>query len=163
LSALFNILNSAGLNDVDFLDLFAGTGRVALEALGRGARSATCVEADRTLARAISSHFGDAGYAGRARCVCSDVRRAIPSLAKEVEAGCPAYGVIFADPPYDSGWGGVLPLLIAENRRLMAQGGVFIFERSSRETPVDIFVPRDDRIYGETVMSFYWNREANIA
>jgi 16S rRNA G966 N2-methylase RsmD len=146
------------LSDAVFLDLFAGTGSVALEALRRGTGYALCVESDRATANAISSRFIDAGYdLETAKCLISDVRRALPKLARE-SADKP-FGVIFADPPYCMGWGAALPPIIAENWSLLSPGGVFVFEHSSRETLADIFIPRDDRIYGETVMSFYWNQE----
>lgn len=156
-AALFSILGSASLGGADFLDLFAGTGCVALEALGRGARGVLCVESDAARANAISARFTKAGFpAESASCVRADVRRAVPRLARDGRA----FGVVFADPPYCLGWGKTLPGLIAQNWSIVATGGVFVFERSSRETPEEIFIPRDDRIYGETVLSFYWKNSA---
>jgi 16S rRNA (guanine(966)-N(2))-methyltransferase RsmD len=158
IAALFNILSSSSLADRDFLDLFAGSGAVAAEALKRGAESVVCVESDRVRAKAISTRFETSGFsAERAMCIRSDVRRVIPRLA-HMGTGR-KFGVVFADPPYCVGWGKILPPLMAEHWRLVAPGGAFVFERSSRETPADIFAARDDRIYGETVLSFYWRRE----
>jgi 16S rRNA (guanine(966)-N(2))-methyltransferase RsmD len=157
IAALFNILSSSSLTGGDFLDLFAGSGAVAAEALKRGAR-VVCVESDSIRAKTISARFEASGFPpDRAVCVRSDVRRAIPRLARE-ETGR-KFGVVFADPPYCMGWGKILPPLMAAHWRLVAPGGAFVFERSSRETPADIFAARDDRIYGETVLSFYWRRE----
>jgi 16S rRNA (guanine(966)-N(2))-methyltransferase RsmD len=154
--ALFNILTSAGLVGVDFLDLFAGTGAVALEALRLGSPRALCVESDRAASDAIKTAFAEAGFdEAAAGCICADVRRVVPRLARDAENG--VFGVVFADPPYNMGWGRTLPPLMAENWRLISPGGVFVFERSSREAAADIFIARDDRIYGETVISFYWN------
>jgi len=76
----------------------------------------------------------------------------IPKLTREQRE----FGVVFADPPYDMGWGQILPKLMEENWGLVSSDGVFVFERSSREEPAEILVPRDDRTYGETVLSFYW-------
>jgi hypothetical protein len=59
------------------------------------------------------------------------------------------------------GWGKTLPGIMAENTSIMLPSGVFVLERSSREIPPDIFLSRDDRIYGETVLSFYWKREVS--
>jgi len=156
--AFFNILGSSGLHREDFLDLFAGTGAIALKALQIGAPSAICVESDKNAARTIAERLArSVTDKERTGCLALDVRRAIPRLAKEGRS----FGVVFADPPYSMGWGKTLPLLMAENWLLVTPGGVFAFEHSSRETPSDIFVPRDDRIYGETVISFYWKQEAN--
>jgi 16S rRNA (guanine(966)-N(2))-methyltransferase RsmD len=153
MSALFNILASAGLaREARFLDLFSGTGAAAIEALRRGAESALCVESDRRQAEAIKSELARLGLSDRAKCLRMDARAAIPALLASGEA----FGAVFADPPYDAGWGRELPAIMAANWRVVAPGGVFVFERSSRETPDDIFISRDDRIYGETVLSFYW-------
>ena len=55
------------------------------------------------------------------------------------------------------GWGEIMPrLMIEENRPILSSGGVFVLERSSREEPAEVSARRDDRIYGETVLSFYW-------
>jgi 16S rRNA (guanine(966)-N(2))-methyltransferase RsmD len=163
-AALFSVLASAGLADADFLDLFAGTGAVAAGALARGARGALCVESDRAASKSINAMFANAGYdAAIARCVHSDVRRALPKLAGGADGR--RFGVIFADPPYNMGWGEELPRLIAENKKLLAPGGVFAFERSSRErvsNNLDIFLSRDDKIYGETVISFFWSMEEDM-
>jgi 16S rRNA (guanine(966)-N(2))-methyltransferase RsmD len=156
LSALFSILRSASLNEADFLDLFSGTGAVAAAALKHGAKSVLCVESDGVRAKAISARFAAAGLAPReAACARADARRAVPKLARERRE----FGVVFADPPYCNGWGESLPFLMAQNWSVISPGGVFVFERSSREEPREIFASRDDRIYGETVLSFYWRKE----
>ena len=163
-AAFFSVLASAGLAEVDFLDLFAGTVAIAAEALARGARGALCVESDRAASKSVNAMFANAGYdAAIAKCVHSDVRRALPKLLSHASGR--RFGVIFADPPYDIGWGTELPRLIAENKKLLAPGGVFAFERSSRERVsniLDIFLNRDDKIYGETVISFFWSPEENM-
>ncbi|MDR1482978.1 MAG: RsmD family RNA methyltransferase [Synergistaceae bacterium] len=153
--ALFNILQASGhINGGRFLDLFSGTGGVALAALERGAANVTAVELDRLLASRITSSIGRSGE--EFRCVRGDVRRVVPKLARESgESG--AFDVVFADPPYCMGWGEIMPrLMMEEGRPLLSAGGVFVLERSSRETPAEVSIRRDDRIYGETVLSFYW-------
>jgi 16S rRNA (guanine(966)-N(2))-methyltransferase RsmD len=159
LSALFNILGSSGhLRGASFLDLFSGTGAVAAEALRRGAARVLAVESDRALAALISR--GMTALGAEAACMCADVRRAIPILAGEAGGSEGPFDIIFADPPYRMGWAEILPPMIEGNARILARGGVFVLERSSKETPVEIAIPRDDRIYGDTVLSFYWNRES---
>ncbi|MDR3332834.1 MAG: RsmD family RNA methyltransferase [Synergistaceae bacterium] len=158
--ALFNILGARGFVDgVSFLDLFSGTGGIALGALERGAARVVAVESDRILAGRISAAMRERNETGIASCLCGDVRRIVPRLAKENrEAGeSDGFDVIFADPPYCMGWGEELPRLIEANVSLIAPGGVLVFERSSRERPADIIFAHDDRIYGETVLSFYWS------
>lgn len=145
-----NILTSEGaIAGADFLDLFAGTGRVSLAALDAGAASVLAVESDARSYAALVKLL--APYGERARAVRGDVRRVVPRLA----ASGARFGVVFADPPYGIGWGGELPLLIERNIAIICAGGLFVFERSSREDAAVISVPRDDRCYGETVLSLY--------
>ena len=157
LGALFNILRAS--QDIDgarFLDLFSGTGQVAMEALSRGASSVVAVESSRVQARLINSRLSEICGEREALCVAADVRRAIPSLAKGR-----AFSVIFADPPYGMGWGESLPKLIASHDAILAPGGLFVLERSIRDRASDAsdlggaFTGRDDRAYGDTVLSFY--------
>ncbi|MDR1020246.1 MAG: RsmD family RNA methyltransferase [Synergistaceae bacterium] len=158
LGALFNILGASGdIAGARFLDLFSGTGQVALEALRRGASSVVAVESSRAEARLIMSRLREVCGESEAVCVNADARRAIPSLAKEGRA----FSVIFADPPYGMGWGESLPLLIARHDVILAPGGLFILERSIRDSAAGpdssggVFTGRDDRIYGDTVLSIY--------
>lgn len=165
LLALFNILQSSGLiADCRFLDLFAGTGEVSLAALARGAAFALAVESDRTAAVAISRRFASLSRPDPASVMTGDVRRILPKLSRASrEDATRKFDVVFADPPYCLGWGQTLPPLVEENRSILSEGGVFVFEHSAREEPAKMSCPslmRDDRIYGETVLSFYWmNRQ----
>ena len=160
ISALFNILRSASLCGAPFLDLFAGTGSVAWHALEQGADSVLCVESDTNRANAISRKFADANLAPeRACCVRGDVRRVLPRFAKNIPPR--EFGVMFADPPYCAGWGAALPPLVADSWSAVKSGGVFVFEHSSREPAADFLTAGDDRIYGDTVLSFYWKRGSN--
>ncbi|MDR3165701.1 MAG: RsmD family RNA methyltransferase [Synergistaceae bacterium] len=181
ISALFNILRSSSPHGAPFLDLFAGTGSVARRALEEGASCVLCVESDAGRANAISRGFADAGFAPeRASCVRGDVRRVLPRLAKSAKIAGNAkiaeiteiteitknflpreFGVVFADPPYCAGWGASLLPLMADNWDVVKPGGVFIFEHSSREHTTDFLMAGDDKIYGETVLSFYWKREVS--
>jgi 16S rRNA (guanine(966)-N(2))-methyltransferase RsmD len=157
LSALFSILDAAGrIKGARFLDLFAGSGGVSIAAMRRGASSVLAVECERVRAERISAMLLDQ-YGASARCVCADARRAIPKLASEGAV----FGVIFADPPYGMGWSEQLPRMIASRSMLLSPGGIFVLERSIHD-PVaeppgfsDFFTARDDRIYGDTVLSFY--------
>lgn len=159
LLALFNILSASGkAADYRFLDLFSGTGGVALTALERGASSVLAVERDRVRAHHISQRFAQKYDTAVARCVCSDIRRFLPKLLRERQknaSGRGGFDVVFADPPYENGWGTVLPPLLERHAALFAPGGLFVFERSIREPLSGISVPRNDRIYGDTVLSFY--------
>lgn len=151
LSALMNILGSAGaIEGRPFLDLFAGTCAASIAALERGASSATAVESDARTASAASRAASGRGV----EVVRGDVRVVLPRVARSGAA----FGAVFADPPYCLGWGRELPLLFEQHRGIVVPGGAFVFERSSREDAAEISIERDDRRYGETVLSFYWIR-----
>jgi len=103
--ALFNALGSLdALTGSTVLDLFAGTGALGIEALSRGAVSATFVDADHGAVRAIKDNLAATHLGGRARVVQADVSRYLGRTAPE-----PLFGVAFADPPYAfSEWASLL-------------------------------------------------------
>ncbi|OUO95035.1 RsmD family RNA methyltransferase [Cloacibacillus sp. An23] len=149
--ALFNILGN--IHGKGFLDLFSGSGRIAAAARVKGASPVVCVESDRRRHAAIVKSVPDG-----VKCLCADVRRVVPKLAKSGES----FDIIFADPPYNLGWGEELPALIEANESLLAAGGVWIFERSEEEEPAPLDAEkweREDRKYGGTVLSFYTRRK----
>lgn len=156
LSALFSILGSRGsalgsLEGVRFLDLFAGTGRVGLEALKRGASSVVWVESVHSRAQAIERSVPRASP-GDTTVLALELRRAVAWLLKRGRA----FDVIFADPPYHEGWGGAL-LAVKGLAGLLAPDGILVVEHSSREP---LAVPPEwradsDREYGETTLTFF--------
>ena len=144
LQALFNILGD--INGFEFLDLFAGTGRVGLEALKRGAKSCVFVESIKQRADAIKKLSPDS------LILSLEVRRAVNMLVKRGMK----FDVIFADPPYNSGWCGEI-LKIQNLEKLFNDDCVFVMEHSSREkfeTNDGSFELISCREYGETHLSF---------
>jgi len=120
LQALFNILGD--INGSKFLDLFSGTGHVGLEALKRGAESCVFVENVRPRADAIKKLSPDS------LVLSLEVRRAVSWLVKrEIK-----FDIIFADPPYNSGWCGEI-LKIPGLEQIFSDDCVFILEHSIRE------------------------------
>lgn len=145
LLALFSILGGR-IDGTRFLDLFAGTGRVGLEALKRGAKSCVFVESVRSRAEDIRSQTGD-----RAVVLGLEVRRAVSWLMRREMR----FDVIFADPPYSSGWCREL-LALKGLTELFADDAVMVIEHSVREhlVPKDDFTITSQRDYGETCLTF---------
>lgn len=147
LSALFSILGGE-VNGSAFLDVFAGTGHVGLEAIKRGAGSCVFIESVKSRADDIKRHAGDS------LVLSLDVRRAVSWLVKRDMK----FDIIFADPPYNSGWCEVLPAL-RDLDRLFDDGCIFVVEHSVRESltlkdnpyGLEIISNRD---YGETQLTF---------
>ena len=134
---LFNILQD-DLYDCRFLDLFAGSGGIGIEALSRGAAKATFVENDRKAVQCIKSNLEKTGLAQQADVRTTDVTVAIAALGRE---GDP-YDIIFADPPYRKGWEEKLLGLLADSN--VANEDTLIITESALETPMDYV---DEAVY----------------
>jgi 16S rRNA (guanine(966)-N(2))-methyltransferase RsmD len=150
LLALFSILG--GVEGMDFLDLFAGTGRVGVEALRRGASSVVLVETLKDRARAIGRAIPEE-FADRATVLSLELRRGAAWLARRGRV----FDIVFADPPYHEGWGAsLLRAADFDLTKLMKKGGVMAVEHASRE---ELAVPgswvvAENRVYGETALTF---------
>lgn len=150
MSALFSILGEAA-DGAEFLDLFAGTGRVGIEALRRGAKRAVFVESVKNRANDIKRSLKDSD----ANIVLSlEVRRALSWLVKHDMR----FTVIFADPPYNSGWCDSLPAL-PNLDAVFSPGALMVIEHSTREpltlsnNPHNLTIT-SQREYGETCLTF---------
>ena len=149
--ALFNIL----MHDIvgmRFLDLFAGSGAVGLDALSRGAASATFVEANPRHAAFIRSNA--AALRLSPEIVQADVESYLATFG-----GAQPFDVAFADPPYElgveKGYAAVLATLATRN--VVRPGGLFVAELTSRQAPEEssAWDLCRDRVYGQTRLAVY--------
>lgn len=147
----------------DFLDLFAGSGSVGLEALSRGAASATFVESSRRHLAALSENVRallGAGAPSRASAVAADAWRWIASYSG------PGFSIAFADPPYalgeERGYAGVLKALA--ERGVVRPGGAFVAEMASSQgaDEAEGWELVRDRVYGRTRICI-WRRAPSPA
>ncbi len=147
--ALFSILQSDWPAD-GFLDLFAGTGQIGLEAASRGAGRVVLVEKDRNCLLIIRENSHRAHLDTQVRLLGQDAARALAGLSEP-------FDIIFADPPYRQVQA-VCDRLGAELARLLAPGGRLIIEHDSRD-PAPSFVTnlQLERCcqYGTAMLSFY--------
>jgi 16S rRNA (guanine966-N2)-methyltransferase len=147
--ALFSIWGER-LADAMVLDLFSGTGAVAIEALSRGAFAATLVEFNRTVLQTTKRNLALLPN-GSHRLLPVPVDRALAELRQQGAD----FDLIFADPPY--AWvpdGGFLAGCAA----LLRPGGVLAIEHSARVAlPPEngCLVRTDTRRYGESALTFY--------
>lgn len=94
--SLFNMLQ-ADVPGSRVLDLFAGSGNLALEALSRGAESAVLVDADREAAACIRRNVEKLRFADRSALYRCDWRQAVAQMKA---AGILPFDLVFLDPPY---------------------------------------------------------------
>lgn len=125
--AIFNILGD--MEGKRVLDLFAGSGSFAIEALSRGAASASLVEIDRDMVEILEKNLASLNLKNSCHVFTMDVVYAVPFLAKRNFS----YDIIFMDPPYDKGYVGELMRLLTTNR-LYHDGTIIAIEHSKRET-----------------------------
>ncbi|MCR5829605.1 MAG: 16S rRNA (guanine(966)-N(2))-methyltransferase RsmD [Lachnospiraceae bacterium] len=126
---LFNIL-APRIYDVDFLDLFAGSGGIGIEALSRGAASCVFVDNDRDSVKCIKENLDICGLAGKADVMFADATRAVAGLIARKKR----FDIIFLDPPY--GRELEKEVLFAMSDNLLKEDGVIIVEASA-ETQFD--------------------------
>ncbi len=153
--ALFSTLGTR-VPDATVLDLFAGTGALGIEALSRGAASATFVERDRRVAAVLRRNLADLGL---------DAAVHVAPAARWVDGCDPGavYDLVLCDPPYATPSAEVVDLL----RRLTSTGhvasdGMLVVERARHGAPLVVggvdLVVTDARRYGDTVL--YYLRRA---
>ena len=148
--ALFNIL-AERMAGARFLDLFAGTGNIGIEALSRGARQVTFVESSPAAGRVLRANLRLCGFGHPA-----DVRlMTVSSFLKQCRE--PAYDIVFLDPPYQA----------QEMEKVLSSLGRDAIIRANGVVVVEHFhkSPLDDRIghlalvktyrYGDTCLSVY--------
>ncbi|MEI6494149.1 MAG: 16S rRNA (guanine(966)-N(2))-methyltransferase RsmD [Verrucomicrobiota bacterium] len=136
------------------LDLFAGAGGMGIEALSRGAASATFVDSNERCVRCIRENLKRAGADGSIQCM--DAFRFL-----ELYAGGEMFDLIFADPPYAKNPGDPdHAAALAQSVKLaaaLAPGGVFVLEKQSGGKPPSspLQAGRTKRYGGSEVLTFF--------
>lgn len=149
--ALFDLLGE-GVQGATFLDGYAGTGAVGIEAFSRGADRSSFIEADERAGDVLRRNLAiDASLAARSRLIVADLAEALSTLEQENVR----FRIVFLDPPY----GGELArgLRLVGESELLAPGGIVIGEHESGETPPEIrsLVVRRTATYGRTALTIY--------
>jgi 16S rRNA (guanine966-N2)-methyltransferase len=149
--ALFNILGS--VEKKTFLDLFAGSGSVGLEAASRGADKVYFVEKNAKLAAIIKKNIEDC----RLEKNCLVNRGDVESFLREICRRQYKIDILFADPPYNRGM--VDQTLTALKKYdVFHDKGLLVIQHSVRESftevPVDNMQITDRRKYGDTALTF---------
>ena len=155
--ALFDILGD--MEGVSFLELFAGSGAVGLEALSQGAAEAVFVEKDKQAVRVLQENLLSIKCQG-ARVINKDVFDVIPDFFRDTRA----FDIIFLDPPYYQE---------LAKKTLQMLGGYDILSRCgycvAQHFKKDALPERiahlalvKQAVYGDSVLSFY-AKESNLS
>jgi len=146
--ALFSILGD--VSGAVVLDLFAGSGALAIEALSRGAAAATLIDTSPAAIAAIRRNLEQLGLEAEVR------RQDALAFLNKARIAAPQYDLVLLDPPYGhtSNLGRelstVLPPLLAPDAYVVAE--------SDRRAPLGLQLQlqlRDERRYGDTVIRIY--------
>lgn len=151
--ALFSALGDT-VPGASVLDLYAGSGALAVEALSRGAARAVLVERERLAAQTIAGNLERAGVADRATLL----RMAVERYCADPVGG--PFALVLADPPYAEPLPAVYRLLDRLHRNAALQeGAVVVVERDRRDPALDDPPPDSlafdrRRSYGDTVLTY---------
>jgi 16S rRNA (guanine966-N2)-methyltransferase len=138
----FNLIGP--VDGAEVLDLFAGSGAMGLEALSRGAASATFVESSRDACRTIDANLDKLHLRGSV--LCSDAVRAVAQERR-------TFDLVLADPPYGFDGSRLAPHLA----RLVRPDGLLVWESSGREDAPEVpeLRQRTSRKYGSARLTLF--------
>jgi 16S rRNA (guanine(966)-N(2))-methyltransferase RsmD len=149
--ALFNIVGT-GVQGASFLDLFAGTGSIGIEALSRGAERVLFIDRDKLAVRTIHENLAITHLAKRAEVLRADAFVYLQRPKPE------SFEYIYVAPPqYKGMWKEVLLAIDANPAHLVPDGSVIIqIDPGEREEiTLQALQIYDERIYGKTLLWFF--------
>ena len=150
--SLFNIIQ-AYVPEAHVLDLFSGSGNLALEAISRGAENAVMVDMDREAAACIRRNVDKLRYGDCTRLYKCDWRQAVSQMKA---AGEKPFDLVFLDPPYRMLELGEMCAALAD-AHLLAQDCMMVLEHRTGEfdRPDGRFDEWKERTYADTQIHFY--------
>jgi 16S rRNA (guanine966-N2)-methyltransferase len=154
---LFNVLcagDPSALAESTWLDLYAGTGAVGIEALSRGARMVYFVESSKAAAEVIGANLKSLGITGRSQIIKIEAPRALRQLE---ESGMSA-DFAFLDPPYSMQDEYAKTLTAVAGSTILREHSLVIAEHEKRFDPGEVFgeLRRYRKlVQGDAALSFY--------
>jgi 16S rRNA (guanine(966)-N(2))-methyltransferase RsmD len=144
---LFNLLNNRiDFEDIDVLDLFAGTGGIGVEFSSRGAKTITSIESNKTHCSFIKKVCTELGI--------ENLNIVHMDVFKYILQGQIQFDMIFADPPYEIKNLEEIPDLIF-SQQLLKQDGLFVLEHSTKHSFTNHPFFNSHRHYGNVNFSFF--------
>lgn len=152
--ALFNVLGSK-VNESSFLDLFAGSGSVGIEAISRGASQVFFVDNSYKAIKVIKHNLDHCGFSDSAEVYKNDVFKVLDILNKKAVV----FDIIYIDPPFNNLeiFDQVMSAL-DKKPQLLAPDGVIIIRSQRQQSLPDQYINLvKSRLgkYGESVLHYY--------
>jgi 16S rRNA (guanine966-N2)-methyltransferase len=154
---LFNVLSAgdpAALAESTWIDLYAGTGAVGIEALSRGARMVYFVELSKAAAEVIAGNLKSLGIARGFQIVKAEAGKAL----RQLEAAGNVADFVFLDPPYSMQDEYAKTLAALAESKLLRERSLVIAEHEKRFDPGEAFgeLRRYRKLgQGDAALSFY--------
>lgn len=151
--ALFSKINY-DLQDAVVLDLFAGSGALALESLSRGARQVVLCDSSRDAVKIIKQNIEKTRTNDKTLLLTCDYKKALEELKnKKIK-----FDIVFLDPPYLTDYGEVAAKIIIEND-LLNEDGLIVLETDNEKKVIDnldtnILEIKDIKKYGRVFLLF---------
>lgn len=165
--ALFNICQHY-ISETHFLDLFAGSGAIGLEALSRGAQTATFVDAERQAVNCIKKNAAHLKVEKQCDIFCSQITALLNLFSRHNRQ----FDIVYADPPYNTSLevGGQTFLYseyvihYMDQSSLLVPGGILFVEEDVRFPPkitTKNLILKDSRKFGHSLLQIYTKAENN--
>ncbi len=149
--ALFNLLGP--LTEKTFLDLFAGSGSVGIEAASRGAKEIVFIEKDKKIAAIAQKNIVTCNLDQSCRVIARDISTGLSELFQQGYE----FDIVFADPPYSRGLVEKTLKLLKE-KPVLAKEAVIVIQHSTREDVASLAdaqnIIKDQRKYGDNALTF---------
>lgn len=152
--ALFSILTN-NVSDATFLDLFAGSGAIGIEAVSRGAKTSILIDLNPACVKIIKDNIKKGRIEDKTRVYNTDYRTALKKLKGE------KIDIIYIDPPYNKEMG-VDAIKKIYEYDILSENGIIIMETDrNEEAPEEIeeYKKYNYKRYGRNILSFYMRKE----
>ena len=151
--ALFNIIQFK-VEDMNILDLFAGSGALGIEALSRGAKTATFCDNSHDAIQVIKTNIESTRNVESSIVINKDYSLALNSLSKQNKK----FDIIFLDPPYKTDFG-IKSLEAIIKLNILAEEGIIVLETDDEKKEQEIEDIKglevfDERKYGKVMLIF---------
>ena len=148
--ALFSILMN-DIPDANFLDLFAGSGAVGIEALSRGAKFSMFVDLNPKCVHVIKENLEKAKFTDVSELYNTDYKKAIQKLSENM------FDIIYIDPPYNKEMG-IDAIARLSEKNVLKDGGIIVLETDTNEvvpTEIGRYEKFNYKRYGRNILSLF--------